>query len=61
MTKTARLEVRIDPELKERLELHAAQNPGTAAEHVRLALENYLNQREDLATRLERLERLLHK
>ena len=46
MTKTARLEVRIDPELKQRLDAYAAQNPGTVAEHVRYAILRYLNVRE---------------
>ena len=46
MTKTARLEVRIDPELKQRLDAYAAQNPGTVAEHVRYAVREYLERKE---------------
>jgi len=64
MTKTARLEVRIDPELKEELERYAAEIPGTTADHVRAALMGYLftDQRlasiSDLQRRVERLERI---
>ena len=57
MTKTDRLLIRISPELKARLEAHAAQHPGTSAEHVRAALIAYLDGGNDLAARVERLER----
>ena len=47
MTKTARLEVRIDPALKARLDAYADANPGTIAEHVRYAVREYLERRGD--------------
>lgn len=46
MTKTARLEVRIDPDLMDRLRAFAADRPGTVAEHVRYAVRCYLDREE---------------
>ena len=43
MTKSARLEVRVDPDLLAELQEFAASRPGTVAEHVRYAVRLYLD------------------
>ena len=43
MTKSARLEVRVDPDLLAELQEFAASRPGSVAEHVRYAVRLYLD------------------
>ena len=48
MTKTDRLLMRIAPEQKRRLVAHAAQHPGSVAEHARVAIDRYLDSPDDV-------------